>query len=84
MPRSIELETEKLEKREHVALKALARGEATPDQQTLVLDIIVKKFARAFEMSYIPGSSDASAFRAGRGFVGQKITKYINQPVKED
>ncbi len=84
MPRDIELETEPLNKREHVALKALAKGEAQPHQQVLALEVIIKKFARSFEMAYIPGNTHASAFLAGRGFVGQRITKYINQPVKED
>ncbi len=84
MPRDIELETQKLTKQEHIALKTLAKGEATPHQQVLALEVITKKFSRAFDLSYIPGSATASAFLAGRSFVGQRITKHINQPVKED
>ena len=80
----IELETAKLDKQEHAAIKALSTGTASEHQQLLALEIIVKKFSRMFEMSYIPGASDASAFLAGRGFVGQQITKYINLPLKED
>lgn len=74
----------KLDKREHVALKALSKGEAEPHQQTLALEVIVKKFSRAFELGYIPGSFDQSAFLAGRGFVGQQITKALNTAIKED
>jgi len=84
MPRNVELETEPLNKQDHIAIKAVANGTAEPDQQMLALEIIIKKISRAFEMSYVPGAADASAFLAGRGFVGQQITKFINQPVKED
>ena len=73
-----------LDKQEHVALKCLSKGTAEPHQQTLALEVIVKKFARAFELGYIPGSFDQSAFLAGRGFVGQQITKHITLPVKDD
>ena len=84
MPPSVELETKKLTKKEHQAIRAMGRGDADAHEQALALEVIVKKFSRAFDMSYVPGSSTASAFLAGRGFVGQQITKYINQPVKED
>jgi len=73
-----------LTKAEHVAIKAVAKGEAEPHQQTLALEVIVKKFSRAFDLGYIPGSFDQSAFLTGRGFVGQQITKAINTAIKED
>ena len=72
-----------LDRQEHIALKALSQGEASPDQQGLALQVIVKKFARAFDLAYIPGSFDESAFLSGRGFVGQQITKFVNKPVPE-
>jgi hypothetical protein len=81
---SVELQTEPLDKREHIALKACAEGTAEPHQQVLAIEIIMKKFSRAYEMAYIPGDTHASAFLSGRGFVGQRLTKYLNQPLKED
>jgi hypothetical protein len=81
---SMELQTEPINKREHIALKACAEGTAEPHQQVLAIEVITKKFARAFDMAYIPGDTHASALLAGRGFVGQRITKYVNQPTKED
>jgi hypothetical protein len=83
-PANVELQTEPLDKREHIALKACSEGTAEPHQQVLAIEIILKKFARSYEMAYIPGDTHASAFLAGRGFVGQRLTKYLNQPLKED
>ena len=80
----VALDVPQLTKQEHVAIKTLAKGEASPDQQLLALEVIVKKFSRAFDLGYVPGSFDQSAFLSGRGFVGQQITKYINTTVKED
>tara|TARA_R110000851_G_scaffold9579_2_gene35541 strand:- start:641 stop:916 length:276 start_codon:yes stop_codon:yes gene_type:complete len=88
MPRSNDLgvafDVPALSKAEHVAIKQLSKGEAEPHQQVLALEVIVKKFSRAFDLGYIPGSFDQSAFLSGRGFVGQQVTKAINTPIKED
>ena len=80
---SVALDVAPLDKPEHVAIKALAKGEADAGQQVLALEAIVKKLSRAFDLGYIPGSFDESAFLSGRGFVGQQITKAINTPVKD-
>lgn len=82
-PQSVEVDVPPLTKQEHIALKALAIGEASQDQQTLALEVITKKLSRAFDMSYIPGSTHGSAFLAGRMFVGQQIVKYLNLNVSE-
>jgi hypothetical protein len=82
-PESVALQVAKLSRQEHIAIKTLAQGEATADQQLLALEVIVKKFARAFDLAYIPGTFDETAFLAGRGFVGQQITKFVNTPVPE-
>ena len=70
-----------LSKEEHIALKNLYSGEADEGQQRLALAIIVNKFSRTHDLTYIPGSFDQSSFTAGRAFVGQKILKYLNLPV---
>lgn len=80
----VAFDVQPLARQEQMALKMLAQGEATPHQQTVALECIVKKLSRAFELGYIPGSFDQSAFLAGRGFVGQQITKAINSPLKEE
>lgn len=59
------------------------QGEATPDQQVLFLSVVLKKLSRAYDLTYIPGSFDESAFLAGRGFVGQQLIKLNNQKVSD-
>ena len=87
MSELIATQTPALTKQEHEAPKALHPGHADEYQQRLALQVIVNKFSRAHDMSYVPGSFDQSSFLAGRGFVGQKILKYLNLPIgkfKED
>ena len=83
VPGNVELQVGKLSKPEHRALRALAKGEADAHEQVIALEVITKKLSRAFDLSYVPGDPNASAFLAGRGFVGQQIVKYVNLPVKE-
>ena len=70
---------------EHEAIKCLSAGNATEYQQQLFLSLIVKKFSRANDLTFIPGEPESSsAFLAGRSFVGKQIQKYINLPVEND
>jgi hypothetical protein len=80
---NIEIQTPALTKEEHTALQLLHEGQADSYQQQLALKVIVNKFSRAHDMTYIPGPTGerASAFLSGRGFVGQKILKYLNLPI---
>lgn len=66
---------------EEQAIKSLSRGDASEYQQRLALKVIVNKLCRADDLLYIPGSFDGTAFLQGRGFVGQRITKIIKQPL---
>ena len=70
-------------KAEVVALKAVAKGEADPGQQHAVLQLIVKKFAQAHDLTYIPGDPDGTAFLSGRAYVGKSILKYLNYPASK-
>lgn len=70
-----------LDRQDVEALKALNQGTASADQQRLALYVIVNKLSRAHDVLYLPGSFDESAFLSGRGFVGQKILKYIKIPI---
>ena len=72
-----------LTEQERGALKAVHEGIADPYQQRLALNVIVNKFSRAHDMLYIQGSFDGSAFLSGRGFVGQRILKYLNLPISK-
>jgi len=66
---------------ETLALKALANGDATPFQQKLALALIMKKFSRVYDIPFLEGSSDGSAFLMGRGFVGNRIDLHLKQSV---
>lgn len=55
------------------AIQALARGEATPDQQRRALEWIVNQACGTYEMQYRPGSARDTDFSLGRQFVGQQI-----------
>ncbi len=63
------------------ALRALQRGDATPEQQGLALHVIVNKFCRTHDLQYIPGDTHASAFLSGRAFPGAQILKALNLPI---
>ena len=49
----VAFDVSKLTKQEHVALKALSKGEAEPHQQTLALEVIVKKLPRNVQRIYV-------------------------------
>jgi len=59
------------------ALQALARGEATPEQQKRALDWIINNGARCYDVSFIPDNQYATAFMEGRRFVGSKIVTML-------
>jgi hypothetical protein len=70
-------------KEEHIAICQVAAGIASEYQQKLALATIVKKLSGAYEQTFIPESDRESCFLQGRGFVGQQITKLVNNPRKE-
>lgn len=55
------------------AIQALARGDATPDQQKIALDYIINNLAGTYDLSYRPGSDRDTAFAEGKRFVGLQI-----------
>jgi len=70
-----------LEEIELYALKAVAKGDADEFQQRLAIEVIVNKFSRTHDLTYVEGSFDGTAFLGGRSFVGQLILKCINVPI---
>ena len=73
----ISLDTQEPTDQEVHALRALAAGEADAGQQRKALQLIVRKFARGYDVAFVPGAPDQSAFLAGRGFVAQLVFKYL-------
>lgn len=54
------------------AIQALARGDATPDQQKRALDWIITS-AGTYDLSYRPNSDRDTAFAEGKRHVGLQI-----------
>jgi hypothetical protein len=60
------------------SIKALARGEAAPEQQQLALKWIVEAASGTYESVYFPESVRQSDFASGKRFVGNQIVGIIN------
>ena len=60
------------------AMKALARGDASPDQQRRAINWIINNAAMTYQDTYAPPDSD---YYQGRRSVGLQIVKLINMPV---
>lgn len=67
-----------LERSVAAAIKALAKGEAMPEQQTLALNWIITECAGTYESVYFPESVRQSDFASGKRFVGNQIVGIIN------
>lgn len=59
------------------ALQALARGDATADQQLRALKWIVERAAGAYEHTFVPGAADQSTYLEGRRSVGLQVVKLL-------
>jgi len=59
------------------ALQALARGDATPEQQQRALDWIINVGAATYQTTFHPESDRASAFAEGRRYVGLQVVKLL-------
>lgn len=59
------------------ALQALARGDATPEQQKRALDWTINKAARAYDVSFQPDNPHGTDFFEGRRYVGLKIVELL-------
>ena len=57
------------------AIRAMAVGEATPDQQSRALKFIVETLCATYDLSYRETDRD-TAFVEGRRFVGTQIVKH--------
>lgn len=68
-----------------VALKALAQGNATSDQQTRALKFIVEKIAGTYEEVYCPGADGDrnTAYALGKRRVGTYIVSLLNADIRK-
>lgn len=63
------------------AIKALARGEASGDQQQRALDWIINNCAGTYDSVYFADSVRQSDFASGKRFVGNQIVGVLNMPM---
>ena len=66
------------DKADAYAIQALAKGEATPDQQKRAFKCIVQEIARTYEMTFNPESERVSNFNEGSRHVGRAIVGIVN------
>ncbi len=82
LPGEREVEVALWELADAAAMKALARGDASADQQKRALDWIIRCAAMTYDESFVPGHPDVAAYRAGRISVGRQIVGLINAKIK--
>ena len=58
-----------------VAIRSLAQGVASPDQQKRAITFIVNNMAGTYDLSYRPESDRDTTFAEGKRFVGLQIVK---------
>jgi hypothetical protein len=69
------------------AIKALATGTATPEQQKYALNLIVMDICGTYDMSYRPDSQRDTDFAEGKRFIGNtlvKLTKLNTSALKKE
>jgi hypothetical protein len=72
-----------LENHEIFAIRNIARGEASPDQQKKAFQLIVERFCSADDLSYRPdelGGQRDTDFHEGRRFPGLQLRKIAFAP----
>lgn len=60
------------------ALRGLANGTASPEQQQRALKWIIENACATYELSYRPTSDRDTSFAEGRRFVGLQIVKALH------
>lgn len=59
------------------AIQALARGDATPEQQKQSLEWIINELAGTYDLSYRPESDRDTTFAEGKRYVGLQLVKML-------
>lgn len=60
------------------AIKAVARGTATEDQQRRAITCIVEQLAGTYDMTFHPDNPRATDFAEGKRSVGRQIVGFLN------
>jgi hypothetical protein len=70
-------------KDEAAAIKAVSKGEATPEQQIAAFKCISEKLSDMYGYHYWPGNDGdrSTAFALGRAFVGQMLVGIHKAPM---
>lgn len=74
-----------LNKADALAIKMMAQGEASPEQQKRALEAIVGRIACADEQSWRAddhGGQRETDFSEGKRFVGLQLRKIVNTPLE--
>lgn len=66
------------------ALKAIERGEPSPEQCVRALNWIIHDLCKTGDMSYRPNSVRDSDFAEGKRFVGNQIIKMLKLNMRTD
>lgn len=59
------------------AIKSLANGTCSSDEQKYILDFIVTHICRTYDSDWFP-EERISCFAAGRRYVGQQLVRLLN------
>lgn len=68
-------------KHEAQAIHAMHHGVATKEQQATFLKWLTSKASPTLGIAFDPDNERASAFEAGRRFVGLKFIEVVNTPI---
>ena len=66
-----------------LAIKAVAKGNASEAQQRRAMQWIVQSAAMTYDETFVAGQPDVSANLQGRRYVGLQIVKLINTPIEQ-
>jgi len=73
-----------INKADAIAIRAVAEGDATPDQQRRAIEAIIGRVACTDDMSFRAedhGGMYETAFAEGKRYVGLQIRKLLNTPL---
>ena len=65
------------------AIKGLAAGTASPEQQQRAIKWIIENACATYELSYRPTSDRDTSFAEGRRFVGLQIVKALHLDISK-
>lgn len=74
--------TAEIAKHHVMAIKSLAMGSATPEQQKIALEFIISKLCQSLH-PYFSENPNNTAFFMGRRFIGLELMRLINLEMKE-